>query len=172
MSRIASRRERRRSPCPLFTIDYDGKIYVVTARHVIKELGADNATIQFRGQDDNWNDFHPVRIFLPPSDEADIAVLETNETVSQPFAVTIPMENENAANMGNRCGSWDIPSQACAPAQVASGCHSSREAQCRRLTTRILMRLCYISMDLTILDSLEDQFFSGITTVENLKSSE
>jgi S1-C subfamily serine protease len=83
-----------------FTIDYDGKIYLVTARHVVKELAASNATIQFRSQDDNWKDFHPVRILFPPSDEADIAVLETDEKVSQPFAVTIPKENENAANMG------------------------------------------------------------------------
>jgi S1-C subfamily serine protease len=71
-----------------FKIDYGGKIYLVTARHVAADLRPSNATIQI-WRAGKWEDLHIVKTLLPPSKDADIAVLETDEKASQPFEVAI-----------------------------------------------------------------------------------
>ena len=71
-----------------FKIDYMGTVYLVTARHLAVGVPEINATIQVR-RAGNWEDFHTVRTFFPPSSEADIAVFETDEKISQPFQVTV-----------------------------------------------------------------------------------
>jgi S1-C subfamily serine protease len=70
-----------------FSIDHGGRLYLVTARHLVAGLPESNATIQIR-QADEWKDYHTVRTLFPSSAEADIAVFETAEKVSQPFKVT------------------------------------------------------------------------------------
>src|ERR1700733_12899154 len=70
-----------------FSIDYGGKIYWVTARHIANGLPESNATIQVH-RNDRWEDFHTLKTLFPPSIEADIAVLETDEKASEPFKVT------------------------------------------------------------------------------------
>jgi hypothetical protein len=69
-----------------FTIDYQGKIYVVTARHMVAGLPETKATIQV-WRAGSWADYPTVRILFPPSSDADIAVLETDEKISQPYTV-------------------------------------------------------------------------------------
>jgi len=66
-----------------FAVDYEGKIYLVTARHVVAGLPRTGATIQL-GRSDRWEDYHVVRTLLPPSDDVDIAVLETEEKIPKP----------------------------------------------------------------------------------------
>jgi S1-C subfamily serine protease len=70
-----------------FTIDYLGKLYFVTARHVVAGVPKRNAIIQVR-QAGQWEDLHTVKTLLPPSSDADIAVFETDKKVPQPFTVT------------------------------------------------------------------------------------
>lgn len=69
-----------------FKIDYHGKIYLVTARHVVEGLPKANATIQVL-RADKWEDLHTVKTLFPSSADVDIAVLETDEMVSQPFQI-------------------------------------------------------------------------------------
>ena len=83
-----------------FTIDYLGKIYLVTARHVVAGLPERRATIQIR-REDKWEDFQTVRTLFPPSSEADIAVFETDKNVPQPFKVTT-MGNAEGVTMGQQ----------------------------------------------------------------------
>jgi hypothetical protein len=72
-----------------FNFDYEGKVYLVTARHVVVGVSASNATIQiFRSG--NWVDLHPVKTLYPPTSDAEIAVFETDEKVTQPYTVTLP----------------------------------------------------------------------------------
>ena len=84
-----------------FSIDYEGKIYLVTARHVAKGLPASNATIQVR-RSGGWEDRHTLRTLFPPSDDADIAVLETDETISRPFQVTTMGATGGSLTMGQQ----------------------------------------------------------------------
>jgi S1-C subfamily serine protease len=70
-----------------FAVDHQGKIYLVTARHVVAGLPTASATIQV-WQTDKWTDYKTVRTLFPPSSQVDIAVLETAEKASQPFEVT------------------------------------------------------------------------------------
>jgi hypothetical protein len=70
-----------------FTIDYQGNLYLVTAKHVVVGLPGSNATIQIR-RGSKWEDVHTVKTLFPPSDDVDIAVFETNENVPKPFQVT------------------------------------------------------------------------------------
>jgi S1-C subfamily serine protease len=76
-----------------FALDYKGKIYLVTAKHVVAGLSPTGATIQV-WQSNRWVDYKTVKILFPPSNDADIAVLETTETVAKPFEITVPQGKE------------------------------------------------------------------------------
>jgi hypothetical protein len=79
-----------------FTIDYQGKLYLVTARHVVAALPDTNATLQVK-QGDEWAELHTVRTLYPPSKEVDIAVFETGDKVSTPFQITAVRKGVGAA---------------------------------------------------------------------------
>jgi hypothetical protein len=74
-------------------MDYEGKMYLITARHVVQGLPERNGTIQIL-RPEGMKDYHIVRALLPPSNDVDIAVLETNEKVSTPFPVAIAQKGE------------------------------------------------------------------------------
>ena len=69
-----------------FSIDYEGKLYLVTAKHVVSGLAESNATIQMR-RGDRWKEVHTVKTLFPTSSDVDIAVFETSEWIKQPFQV-------------------------------------------------------------------------------------
>lgn len=103
-----------------FTIDYQGKLYLVTARHVVAGLPDTNATLHVR-QGEKWEDVHTLRTLYPPSREVDIAVFETGDKVSTPFQVTAVQKGVGAAlgqqiwflgypwAMGSRFKNGEIP---------------------------------------------------------------
>lgn len=70
-----------------FKVDYKSKVYLVTARHVAAPLPLSGGTIQVREQQ-AWKDYKIVKKILPASDEVDIAVLQTEETVSKPYEIS------------------------------------------------------------------------------------
>jgi len=76
-----------------FSIDYRGKLYIVTAKHVVAELPKTNAIIQVM-KSGKWTDIHTVRTLFPPSSDVDIAVFETDENIPQPYVVSIPAKDE------------------------------------------------------------------------------
>ena len=69
-----------------FTIDYKGKLYLVTARHMVAGIPDSNAVIQVR-RGDNWEDYRTIKTLYPSSKDVDIAVFETTEKVPQPFQI-------------------------------------------------------------------------------------
>ncbi len=69
-----------------FSVDYKGKVYLITAKHVVDGLPVQNATIQI-WQNEQWKDYHTVRTIFPSSDNVDIAVFETNEKVGTPYSI-------------------------------------------------------------------------------------
>ena len=69
-----------------FALDYGGKLYIVTARHVVAGLPPGKATIQVR-KSNNWIDINTVKTLFPKSDAVDIAVFETDEKVAQAFQI-------------------------------------------------------------------------------------
>lgn len=71
-----------------FTIDHSGKLYLITARHVLAGLPMEGAVIQIN-QQNQWKDYQTVRTLFPSSPNVDIAVLETSEKVPTPYAVSI-----------------------------------------------------------------------------------
>lgn len=83
-----------------FSIEYKGKIYLVTARHVANGLPESDAIIQMR-QSDQWKDFHTVKTILPRSGDADIAVFETNETIPRPYTIN-PASKSGGIAMGQQ----------------------------------------------------------------------
>jgi hypothetical protein len=70
-----------------FAVDYQGKKFIVTARHVVAGLPDSKATIQM-WQSEQWKDYHTVRTLFPSSSDVDIAVFETEEKVPQPYSVS------------------------------------------------------------------------------------
>jgi len=83
-----------------FLIDYKGKIYIVTARHVVTGLPANNAKIQVR-QAGEWKEYQTVRTLFPTSKDVDIAILETNEKIAQPFLVR-PAGDDDGVVLGQQ----------------------------------------------------------------------
>ena len=86
-----------------FEVDYQGKIYLVTARHVIAGLPTANATIQV-WQSEQWKDYKTVRTLFPASNNVDIAVFETNEKASTPFGIQ-PTGESGVIPWASRSGS-------------------------------------------------------------------
>ena len=83
-----------------FAVDYQGRMYLVTARHVVAGLPATNATIQV-WQDEQWKDYKTVRTIFPTNSDVDIAVFETAETVTTPYAIK-PNDGTGGATMGQQ----------------------------------------------------------------------
>lgn len=81
-----------------FTIDHDGTVYLVTARHVISGLSDEGGVIQV-WRSDKWQDYKTVRTLYPPSDKVDIAVLQTNEKVDKPYEIR-PQEGKEGITLG------------------------------------------------------------------------
>jgi hypothetical protein len=69
-----------------FTVDYEGKVYLVTAKHVVAGLPDKGATIQVFSHD-VWHDYHTVRTIFPKSNDVDIAVFATGETIARPYGI-------------------------------------------------------------------------------------
>lgn len=69
-----------------FKVDYQGKVYLVTARHVVAGVPRSNATVRL-WQQDHWQDYRTVRTIYPSSPDVDIAIFETNERVLTPYQV-------------------------------------------------------------------------------------
>ena len=83
-----------------FVVDYEGKVYIITAKHVVAGLPTTNATLQV-WQDETWKDYQTVRTLFPSSSDVDIAVFETNEKVPTPFGVR-PADEIGGATMGQQ----------------------------------------------------------------------
>jgi S1-C subfamily serine protease len=71
-----------------FAVDYDGKGFLITAKHVVEGVPAQNAVIQI-WQDGKWQDYKTVKTIYPKSNDVDIAIFETKEKVPTPYGVTI-----------------------------------------------------------------------------------
>lgn len=69
-----------------FKVDYQGKVYLITARHVVAGVPKNNATIR-TWQQDKWQDYHTIRTIYPSSPNVDIAIFETDEKVSTPYQI-------------------------------------------------------------------------------------
>src|SRR5271165_792754 len=61
-----------------FTVDYQGKMYLITARHVVAGVPTRDAIIQI-WQQEQWKNYHTVQTIFPSSDAVDIAIFETDE---------------------------------------------------------------------------------------------
>jgi hypothetical protein len=84
-----------------FAVDYQGKMYLVTARHVVTGLPTtSNATIQ-AWQEEQWKDYHTVKTIFPSSSDVDIAVFETDEKVATPYSIQ-PTESTGGVTMGQQ----------------------------------------------------------------------
>lgn len=71
-----------------FKIDYKGKVFLVTARHVAAGLPEIKAIIQvMKSANGQWENYATIRTLYPPSKDADIAVFETDEKISRPYEV-------------------------------------------------------------------------------------
>ena len=71
-----------------FIIDFGGKLYLVTARHLISGLPETNANIGVR-RAGTWEVLRTVRTLVPASPDVDIAVFETDWPVSERFGVQV-----------------------------------------------------------------------------------
>lgn len=83
-----------------FLIDYEGKLYLVTARHVAAGLPTRDATVQV-WQEEQWKDYHTVKTIFPSSDDVDIAIFATNEKASKPYTIR-PVGDHDGVTMGQQ----------------------------------------------------------------------
>jgi len=83
-----------------FTVDYLGKMYLITARHVVSGVPTQDATIQV-WQENRWKDYHTVKTIFPSSSDVDIAIFETAEKVEKPYIVS-PIRAMHDGQMGQQ----------------------------------------------------------------------
>lgn len=84
-----------------FVLDRQNKVYLVTARHVVTGLPPTDGTIQV-WQSNEWRNYPIVRTLFPPSNDVDIAVLETKETIPQPYVIQPNEGNSGGPAMGQQ----------------------------------------------------------------------
>ena len=70
-----------------FWVDHKGGGYLVTARHLVEGLPNTKATIEM-WQDNAWKTLQTAKTLFPPSNDVDIAVLETDLKVPKPYEIT------------------------------------------------------------------------------------
>jgi hypothetical protein len=82
-----------------FGVDHKGKLYLVTARHVVAALPLAGGKIQVR-QKGEWKDYEVIGKLLPSSDDVDIVILQTNEKVPTPYF--IQWSDKSSITMGQQ----------------------------------------------------------------------
>ena len=84
-----------------FAVDYQGKMYLVTAKHVVAELPNDKPTLQI-WHSSNWENVQFVRTLFPTSSDVDIAVLETDSAVPASFSVLNEADEGEGPTLGQQ----------------------------------------------------------------------
>jgi hypothetical protein len=69
-----------------FTLEFQGRIYLITAKHVVAGVQDTNAVLQIRAGN-KWEDYQTTKTIYPQSPDVDIAIFATNETSSHPYWV-------------------------------------------------------------------------------------
>jgi S1-C subfamily serine protease len=106
-----------------FTIDHKGKLYLVTARHVVAGLPTQNTSVQLL-QNGRWLTENISKILFPPLASSDVAVLVTDETVKEPFSIQ-PARDPQGPTLGQQVWFLGYPMaealRSHAPAKGGSG---------------------------------------------------
>ena len=76
-----------------FTMDYEGAIYLVTARHVAASLPESKPVFQM-WRNNKWEDVHAARRILPASADVDIALRQASQVVTSEMPKLPPMKRE------------------------------------------------------------------------------
>jgi len=84
-----------------FTFDYQGRLYLVTARHVVAGVPAVDAVIQIR-QGDQWKDYWTVRTIYPSSPDVDVAIFETSEKAPAQGYIIEPSNSNSGVTFGQQ----------------------------------------------------------------------
>lgn len=84
-----------------FLLDHQGRIYLVTAKHVVAGVPATGATIQV-WQSNQWTNYKTVKTLYPPSPKVDIAVFETPERALHPYSIQPEEGSKDAVTLGQR----------------------------------------------------------------------
>jgi S1-C subfamily serine protease len=114
-----------------FTVEYQGKLYIITAKHVVAGITDTNAVIQVR-VGDKWEDYQTTNTIYPSSPDVDIAIFATNEKQAQPYAIE-PISGSSSVTFGQQL--WFIGY----PYGIGSNIPGHafpflNEGRCRRLT--------------------------------------
>jgi hypothetical protein len=94
-----------------FSLEHQGKLYLVTARHVVAGLSVDKPTIEL-WRSNKWESVQQRRILLPPSPDVDIAVLDSEEQAAQPYSI-IPAEDDVGPTLGQQVWFLGYPFRGC-----------------------------------------------------------
>jgi S1-C subfamily serine protease len=78
-----------------FGVEYKGKLYFVTARHVVADLPTKDAVLEVM-KAGTWTKVHTIRTMFPRSPEVDIAVFETDERIPEPYKILMASGNDGA----------------------------------------------------------------------------
>jgi S1-C subfamily serine protease len=83
-----------------FTLGYLGKLYIITAKHVVAGVPDTNAVIQVR-VGDRWEDYQTTNTIYPSSPDVDIAIFATNEKQVEPYAIE-PISGSSGVTFGQQ----------------------------------------------------------------------
>jgi S1-C subfamily serine protease len=78
-----------------FGVEYKGKLYFVTARHVVAGLPPADAVIEVM-KAGRWTKVHTIKTLFPRSSDVDIAVFETDEKIPVPYEILMATGSDGA----------------------------------------------------------------------------
>ncbi len=71
-----------------FSVDYKGRLYLITARHVVEGMPSGKTKIEIWDKG-NWSDYEIVKTIYPESSDVDIVILKTKEKIAQPYFISM-----------------------------------------------------------------------------------
>ncbi len=83
-----------------FTVDYQGRLYLITARHVVAGVPDTNAVLQVRAGD-KWVEYKTTKTIYPESPVVDIAIFATDDKPPQHFEIE-PMSGASGVTLGQQ----------------------------------------------------------------------
>ena len=92
-----------------FLVNHKGKIYLVTAGHVVRGLASADTPVQVL-KDGVWRPIHVVKVLHPPSAKVDIAVLKTELEAKPSEAIQLDDDDNEDVMMGQSVWFLGYPS--------------------------------------------------------------
>jgi S1-C subfamily serine protease len=135
-----------------FTYDYKGRVYLVTARHLAEGVPLSSFQVW---KHNGWQKLPVNKTLYPKSKKVDIAVLGTDETISQPYSITVADESSVGVAVGQQVWFLGYPFQLMSRTSDGKSYPFMRRGACSAIDGHDLSAI------VVLIDGFNNEGFSG-----------